>query len=116
MLPALREAIGELRAEKQHLDELRRRLRNLTPAMRGNGHAEESQELDEQIRQQIVVLRAGLEAIGDAGVLVKDIDMGIVDFPSMRAGRIVYLCWTISEPDITHWHEVDDGFDGRRPL
>jgi hypothetical protein len=116
MLPALREAIAELQAEKKHLDVLRRRLRNLTPAMRGNGHAEESQELDERIREQIVVLRAGLEAIGDAGVLVKDIDMGIVDFPSMRDGRIVYLCWMVTEPDITHWHEIDTGFDGRQPL
>ncbi len=66
--------------------------------------------------KQITGLRKGLEAIGDAGVLVKDIDMGLVDFPSKRDGDTVYLCWMIEEPDILFWHRIDDGFDGRRPL
>lgn len=116
MMPAVREAMGELKREKKKLDDLRRQLRQLTPAMRGNGHANEAQDLEDQIHEQIMVLREGLEAIGDAGVLVKDIDMGLVDFPSMRDGRIVYLCWVIDEPDILYWHDIDAGFQGRQPL
>ena len=116
MLPALREAMVELQNEKKKLDRLRRELRKLTPAMRGNGHAEEAQALDERVRDQLVTLREGLEAISDAGVLVKDIDMGLVDFPSMRDGRVVYLCWMIEESDIRYWHETDTGFNGRQRL
>ncbi|MEZ4524020.1 MAG: DUF2203 domain-containing protein [Thermomicrobiales bacterium] len=116
MMPAVREAILDLQQEKNRLDKLRRELRKLTPAMRGNGHAREAQELEDDIHNQIVTIRTGLESVGDAGVLVKDIDMGLVDFPSLRDGRVVYLCWIIDEPDIAYWHDVDAGFQGRRPL
>lgn len=116
MMPAVREALQDLQAEKQKLDRLRRQLRDLTPAMRGNGHADEAQTFEAQIHEQVVILRKGLEAIGEAGVLVKDIDMGLVDFPSLRDGEVVYLCWKIDEPDILYWHRIDDGFAGRQRL
>ena len=44
------------------------------------------------------------------------ISSGLVDFPSLRAGRMVYLCWRVDEETITHWHESDEGFAGRQPL
>jgi hypothetical protein len=116
MMPALREAMRELQRDKKTLDRLRRQLRELTPAMRGNGHAGEPRELEERIHQQLTGLRKGLEAIGDAGVMVKDIDMGLVDFPSERDGHTVYLCWMIEEPDILFWHPIDGGYGGRQPL
>lgn len=50
------------------------------------------------------------------GCLVKDIDLGLVDFPSMRDGRAVYLCWKAGEPRITHWHGMDEGFADRKAL
>ena len=116
MMPALREAMRDQQRDKKTLDRLRRQLRELTPAMRGNGHAGEPRELEERIHQQLTGLRKGLEAIGDAGVMVKDIDMGLVDFPSERDGHTVYLCWMIEEPDILFWHPIDGGYGGRQPL
>jgi hypothetical protein len=50
------------------------------------------------------------------GCLVKDIDLGLVDFPSMRDGRAVYLCWKAGEARITHWHGMDEGFADRKAL
>jgi hypothetical protein len=50
------------------------------------------------------------------GCLVKDIDLGLVDFPSMREGRAVYLCWKAGEGRITHWHGMDEGFADRKLL
>jgi hypothetical protein len=47
---------------------------------------------------------------------VKDIDQGLVDFPALRDGRVVFLCWMVDEPEIGYWHEIDDGFRGRRAL
>jgi hypothetical protein len=116
MLPALREALLEMQAGKRRLDELRGEIRKLTPAMRSNGHAEEADDLDEQVRENVVALREEIEMIESMGILVKDIDMGLVDFPTMRDGRLVYLCWRLDEPTIEYWHETDSGFNGRQPL
>ena len=57
--------------------------------------------------------RAELEALG---VECKALDSGLVDFPSEIDGREIYLCWQRGEPRVTHWHERDAGFAGRRPL
>ncbi len=52
----------------------------------------------------------------DTGAIVKDINTGLLDFPSLREGHEVYLCWRLGEARIEYWHEVDDGFAGRQPL
>jgi len=50
------------------------------------------------------------------GIEMKDYAMGLVDFPSERDGRPVYLCWRLGEPSVLYWHEVDAGYSGRHPL
>lgn len=78
-------------------------------------------------REELEVLRDELERDQDAlvgyqreleklGVLLKGPEQGLVDFPSDRDGRIVFLCWKLGEPEIAHWHEIEDGFSGRQPL
>ncbi len=59
---------------------------------------------------------AGLEVLHAAGVDVKGVRPGLMDFPAEVAGRTVYLCWSEGEATITHWHEVEGGFAGRRPI
>jgi hypothetical protein len=49
-------------------------------------------------------------------VVLRDVDRGLVDFPSIRDGEEVYLCWLADEPRVDWWHEPEDGFTGRRPL
>ncbi len=49
-------------------------------------------------------------------VLIKDVQSGLIDFPSRREGRIVLLCWRYGEPEVSFWHEIDNGFAGRQPL
>jgi hypothetical protein len=51
-----------------------------------------------------------------ADVVVRDLRTGLVDFPAVREGREVYLCWMAGEPEVAHWHELDAGAAGRRPL
>jgi len=53
--------------------------------------------------------------IMDTGALIKDLDTGLVDFPALREGHEVYLCWKFDEPHIDYWHEIDAGFAGRQP-
>jgi hypothetical protein len=54
--------------------------------------------------------------IQDSGVLVKDLDVGLVDFPSLVDGEEIYLCWKLGEDHIAFWHGIDEGFAGRKPL
>ncbi len=61
-------------------------------------------------------LEAGIKGIQALGVVVKDVDQGLVDFIGTRDGREVYLCWRYGEEELEFWHELDTGFAGRRPL
>ena len=58
----------------------------------------------------------GMEDLDRLEIVVRDLDRGLVDFPSLRDGEEVYLCWLVGEPAVSHWHSVDSGFAGRRPL
>jgi len=57
-----------------------------------------------------------IHRIQDTGVLIKDINAGLLDFPALKDGREVYLCWKYGEEAIAFWHEVEDGFAGRQPI
>lgn len=61
-------------------------------------------------------LKSQLAYFENMSIEVKDINSGLIDFPSIREGRIVYLCWRMTEDTITHWHETDVGFAGRQPI
>ena len=57
-----------------------------------------------------------VQEIEESGAHLKDVQLGLVDFPSEREGEIVYLCWQFGETEIAYWHRVEDGFSGRQPL
>ena len=66
--------------------------------------------------QDFEKLDALVHQIQAKDVLVKDINLGLLDFPALRNGREVYLCWQYGEGDIAFWHEVEAGFAGRQPI
>ena len=57
-----------------------------------------------------------VENIEQLGCHLKGLDPGLVDFPHLRDGKEVYLCWRYGEPEITYWHDIEGGFSGRKPL
>ena len=61
-------------------------------------------------------LKSAFEKLQETGCLLKDIDTGLVDFPTLYRDREVYLCWRLDEPGIAFWHDVEAGFAGRRPI
>ena len=61
-------------------------------------------------------LDALVHLIQDTGALIKDINLGLLDFPALREGREVYLCWQHGEGEIAFWHEIEAGFAGRQPI
>ena len=66
--------------------------------------------------QDFEKLDALVHRIQGTGALLKDINMGLLDFPALREGREVYLCWQYGESDIAYWHEVEAGYAGRQPI
>lgn len=69
-----------------------------------------------RIVQDFEKLDALVHRILDTGVLIKDVNIGLLDFPALKEGREVYLCWQYGEGDIAFWHEVDTGYAGRQPI
>jgi len=63
-----------------------------------------------------VEIALGFEQLERLDIVVRDLERGLVDFPAVIDGREVYLCWLLDEPSVTHWHGVESGFAGRRPL
>jgi hypothetical protein len=57
-----------------------------------------------------------LRELGEIGCVFKGFDAGLVDFRSLREDRPIFLCWHLGEERITHWHEIDGGFEGRQPI
>jgi hypothetical protein len=70
-----------------------------------------------QEREQAVQrVKDALAEIDSTGVQVKDIDIGLLDFPCVVEDRVILLCWKLGEKSITHWHGTEEGFAGRKPI
>jgi hypothetical protein len=66
---------------------------------------------------EVVRLVEIAQALEGRGVLIKDLDRGLIDFPYIREdGEEVYLCWMVGEEEIRFWHRIPDGFAGRKPI
>jgi hypothetical protein len=61
-------------------------------------------------------LALGFDQLEELDVVVRDLERGLIDFPSLLGGEEIYLCWLLDEPEVGHWHAPESGFGGRRPL
>jgi hypothetical protein len=111
MLSLLEAALEELRGARDALTdaELHSLLADAAPA-NGGGRA------GRQVGEAFVRVRGILLGLEQTGIVVRDIDRGLADFPAIRDGREVYLCWQRGEERIEFWHELEAGFRGRQPL
>jgi len=116
LLPLLTNLLRELSQSKRLIEDKQVEIDSLelitdenTPKVRSELllRSAEFNELVNQFNEEI-------KKIEDVGCLVKDIDSGLVDFYGMQEGKIVFLCWKLGEPAVTHWHEVDSGFANRK--
>lgn len=63
-----------------------------------------------------VAATLGFEQLEELDLLVRDLEAGLIDFPALRDGREVYLCWQIDEREVAHWHAAEGGYPSRLPL
>jgi hypothetical protein len=68
------------------------------------------------VARPLVELSRALGELQQLDIVVRDIDRGLIDFPSIREGREIYLCWLLDEEEIRFWHDPEAGFAGRQPL
>lgn len=117
LLPTVRQLLLEMQTAKREMDERSAELDRLLGLTGGNGHLAADQTAARQEVQRAAGRLEGLIGeLDDLGVQLKGIDEGLVDFPSDRDGRTVYLCWRLGEETIAYWHDIEAGFAGRQPL
>ena len=105
------ERLERLRSARTRLgdEEAREALSEAAPA---NGGGRPGRVVSEGFLE----LRSALGDLQAMEVVLRDLDRGLVDFPSMRDGREVYLCWEEGEDEVAFWHDTDSGYAGRQPL
>jgi hypothetical protein len=108
-LEELRERLPRLREARDALIASSRRISDAVASDGGGIAGSEWFSYQEALKTEVLFL-------ADHGILLRDPDIGLVDFPAEREGRRVYLCWKLGEDRVGWYHEATGGFGGRRPL
>ena len=118
-LAAVRPLAERMLAHRRTLGDVQARQARIVRVVASNGgglRARELVDIAEAVERETEAIArcvAGIEALG---AQVKDIEQGLVDFPALRDGEEVLLCWRVGEDAIEYWHGADEGFAGRKPL
>jgi hypothetical protein len=115
----IRPLVEELVAHRREQQRLEATRFELAAKIAGNGGGIDSDVLAEaehaEQRERVEVARC-VNAIHGRGAIVKDVDEGLVDFPALRQGEEILLCWRLGEDEVAHWHGLEEGFAGRKRL
>jgi hypothetical protein len=112
LLPRLREILGQVGEEWRRIKGLNPEIQKARDAAPYDGYSRFGVEYVNCITHLMFLL----QQVKDMGVILKDVDKGLCDFPYMKQGRVVYLCWHLGEDSIEYWHDIETGFAGREPL
>jgi hypothetical protein len=120
LLPEVRSAAEDLVEHRGAARAVAAKRAQLVSRIAGNGgdfDPQEPRELEEEFERETTAITEALARLERLGVVVKDADQGLVDFPALRAnGEEVLLCWRVGEDEIAYWHGLEEGFAGRKPL
>jgi hypothetical protein len=119
LLAELRPRVERLVDHKRRLDEAEEARRALLARIAGNGGditPSDVAEVTERVEREAGAIGGIVEEIQGEGVQIKDLDLGLLDFPWRRGEELVLLCWRLGEDEIEYWHGMDEGYAGRKPL
>ena len=118
ILPELTRLLKEMQAQGQRMAQLQARTTAVKQKVRSNGNHNPAEDVmiarSEKGLEE--ALRAGIEKLAEWNIQLKDLERGLVDFPALREGRTIFLCWELGEAEVAFWHETSTGFAGRQPL
>jgi hypothetical protein len=112
LIPQLRSLIEEISETWNRIRELNPEIQKARDAAAFDGFSKSGVEYVEAVSHLMLLIHQ----VKDMGVILKDADKGLCDFPYMRQGKVVYLCWQLGEERIEYWHDIEAGFGGREPL
>jgi hypothetical protein len=112
LLPQVRSLVIQVMHARQVIIDARPELWPVLEKGLGNGGSKKAGEMLIEFKR----IEDGLNALKELGVVVKDISIGLVDFPALRAGREILLCWKYDEPQVAFWHELQSGYAGRQKM
>ena len=118
-LAEIRPLVEQLVEHRREQRRLQAERQELSARIAGNGGGIDSEalaEFDKAERHERVEIVRRVNAIHQRGAIVKDLDTGLVDFPSVREGEEILLCWQLGEDEVAHWHGLEEGFAGRTRL
>jgi hypothetical protein len=118
-LSEVRPVAERLVAVRERMRELERSQGELATAIGGNGGGYAASDLsaaESELSGLADAAIACVEKLEELGVTVKDLDPGLLDFPALLDGRLVELCWHVGEDAVAFWHEVGEGYAGRKPI
>jgi hypothetical protein len=118
-LTEVRPVAERLVAVRTRMRELERTQRDLVTAIGGNGGGYAAGDLNEAQTELVGLADAAVacvDRLDELGVQIKDLDTGLLDFPALRDGTEVELCWQVGENAVEHWHGIGEGFAGRKPI
>ncbi|WP_425613358.1 DUF2203 domain-containing protein [Anatilimnocola sp. NA78] len=119
MLPLVRAITTDLTMLARDVVERRTRLaafKSRKDAKAGDPYSDELASMQQAVIADSQRLQEYIDELRSLGLEPKGAVDGLVDFPAFMEGRLVYLCWKLGEPEVTHWHTVDGGFAGRQSL
>lgn len=119
LIPQLRVILAEIMEKRDRIILKQKEVAAIRNTINSNGHNPKALGLVEKeqvLKGLITELNEDVQKVHDLGCELKDINLGLVDFLSLREGRQVYLCWKFGEDEISFWHELNAGFAGRQPL
>ena len=118
LVPWLQEKFLEMELRRQQYVTAQKRFDEIVhdPAKDGSTPDPELTETAASVKTLAAQVEDMVQEILDKGIILRDVSSGLVDFPSQRDGREVFLCWTGGEERIEFWHETNRGFEHREPL
>ena len=115
LLPQVRAILLQLAVERRRADAAHEALHR-----RLDADTDGDRTPDDDLAARTEELRAGvralLEHLTSMGVVLRDVEAGLVDFPTLRDGEPAWLCWRLADPDLAYWHTAREGFASRRAL
>ncbi|MBI2371029.1 MAG: DUF2203 domain-containing protein [Deltaproteobacteria bacterium] len=117
LLPWLEMLLIEMGGKKLEIERLRAELTEVSKGAVAEGPvAPAVLENLRRLNGTVVEFNQMLEALHDRGIILRDVESGLVDFPAELDGQEAFLCWQLGEKEIGYWHELDAGYAGRKPL